>query len=277
VQVNVHRQASRANPVTLLFAPVVGQQTCDVNATSLSAVNPPESNYGIAGLDHVNFGSVGVVAKITGDVVSGGDVNIGNPLGVGVAVTGNAQSYSGYTSHGAMACIGGSTANLQTALNYPAVAVPTSNNNGNISSYLDSSSNFIGAGAVSIPAGNYVVHDLNLLADVAMDLQGPVTFYVTGSFNVAASVTVLGHANTSPTNFVVNVAHGGTVNFVGAILAPMQMEIYAPQSAINITVGVNSFTGELIGQTLDINLPVLGSFTEVKPGVVPQTVSFVKD
>lgn len=121
-----------------------------------------------------------------------------------------------------------------------------------------------------------MVHDLNVLADVDMDLQGPVHFYVTGSFNLAASINLLGNTNSSPSNFNVNVAKGGSVNFLANLLVPIRMNLYAPQSAINIAVGVNNYTGELIGQTLDVSLPVLGSFTEVKPAPTAQTVSIMQ-
>jgi Flp pilus assembly protein TadG len=276
VQVTACRQAVRGNAVGLVFASILGVQSCDVTTSSIAAVLPPISNYGIAGINHVNFASLGVVAQIKGDVASDGDISIGNPSGLLVSVTGNAQSYFGYVSHGCMAQIGGSTTALQNSLNYPAVILPTTNNNANISSYLDSQSNFIATGVAVIPAGTYVVHDLDLIAGVSVNLQGAVTFYVTGAFNMAASVNLLGITNTSPSNFNVNVANGGTVNFLASILTPLQMNLYAPQSAINITVGINSYTGELIGASLDINLPVLGTFTEVKPASVPATISSVQ-
>jgi Flp pilus assembly protein TadG len=276
VRITACRQASRGTAVALTLAATIGVKSCDTSATAIAAVRSPMSSYGIVGISHVNFSSLGVLARIQGDVVSDGDINIGNPLGLLVSVTGNAQSFSGYVSHGGLAQIAGSTAGLQSALNFPPVVLPASNNNTNISSYLDSQNNFIAIGLATIPAGTYVVHDLNILADVDLNLQGPVTFYVTGAFNLAASVNLLGNTNDSPSNFNVNVLQGGTVNFLANILVPIEMNLYAPQSAINIAVGVNNYTGELIGQKLDIALPVLGSFTEVKPKQTAQGVSLVQ-
>ena len=51
------------------------------------------------------------------------------------------------------------------------------------------------------------------------------------------------------------------------------MVIYAPSSPITIAVGVNRFTGTLVGKTLDVSLPVLGRFVEVKPAARPAAVT----
>ena len=51
------------------------------------------------------------------------------------------------------------------------------------------------------------------------------------------------------------------------------MVVYAPDSDILIAVGVNRFTGTLVGRTLDISLPVLGTFVEVKPARRPPAVT----
>jgi Flp pilus assembly protein TadG len=276
VRVTGHRTAARGDPVQLILGAVIGAFSCDVNASAVAAVAAPMSNYGIVGIDHLNFSSLGVLARVNGDVASNGDINIGNPLGLLVSVTGNATSYSGYVTHGALAGIGGSQKPLSSSLNYPPVLVPGSNDNANISGFLDNNGNFDAVGIARVPSGTYVVHDLNVLADLDLDLEGPVTFYVTGSFNVAAAVNLLGNPNSSPSNFNVMVADGGSVNFLASILTPLKMNLYAPQSAINISVGVNAYTGELIGKTLDVNLPVLGSFTEVKPTPGAQVISLVQ-
>jgi Flp pilus assembly protein TadG len=264
VQVTINRQASSGTAVQLMFTRVLGLTSMDLHFTSIARIDEPESTYGFAGVQSLTFGSIGVLAKVNGDMVSGGNISIGCPLGIGVSVSGNVQSANGYTSQGTMASIGGSTGALYPPLNYPDVQLPSSNNNSLIKNYLDTNQNFVGVGHVSIPAGTYVVNNLNLLATVNMDLQGPVTFYVTGSANIAASVNLLGNTNTAPSNFNVNVATGGSVNFLANLLVPIAMNLYAPETNINIAVGVNTYTGSIVGKNVNISLPVLGTFNEVK-------------
>ncbi len=108
---------------------------------------------------------------------------------------------------------------------------------------------------------------------MAVNVAGPAVFYVTGSLNLAAGVDLLGAPNADPANFTVNVTDGGTVHFLASLLTPVAMVLYAPHSDVVIAVGVNRFTGTLVGKTLDIALPVLGSFVEVKPTNTRATVT----
>ena len=264
----------RANPpVPLTLAPLLGQTACQVHATATAHVVPPPSPYGLVGIDHVSFASVGVLAHVVGDLASNGPVSVGTPLGVGVSVSGNAQSYDGSVCWGSAAHVGGTTTPLTDALAYPDVALPRTNNNAALGRNLDGSGNFTAVVGVTLPAGTYVVHDLNVLAGVAVDVAGPVTFYVTGDLNLAGSVDLLGAANTDPAMFVVNVVRGGGVHFLANLLTPVAMVIYAPDSDITITVGVTRFTGTLVGRSLDLSLPIASTFVEVKPTPKPPAVT----
>ncbi len=268
------RRDGTVNPcVPLTLAPLVGAQAVAVRATATARVQPPPSPYGLVGIDSVTFGSLGVVATVTGDLASNGPVHVGTPLGIGVSVSGNAQSYNASVARGTAAHVGGVTTPLSAALAYPDVAVPAGNNNARIAPYLNGVNDFTAIAGGTVPAGTYVVHDLNVLAGVAVNVAGPVVFYVTGSLNLAAGVNLLGSANTDPANFTVNVVRGGGVNFLANLLTPLAMVIYAPGSDVTIAVGVNRFTGTIVGKTLDVALPVLGSFVEVKPTVTRATVT----
>jgi Flp pilus assembly protein TadG len=262
--VTTHRDAAHGNPFFISLGSLLGMGTCNVTGTAIAAISVQTSAYGIVGINHVNFSSIGVLATIQGDVVSDGDINIGMPLGLLVSVTGGAQSYGGTVSHGGLASIAGSTSALGKALSYPSVQLPGANDNNQIAGNLNAMGDFDAVLAVDIPSGTYVVHDLNFLAGLAVNLEGPVTFYVTGCFNMAASINLLGEANTSAANFNVMVANGGSVNFLANLLTPTYMNLYAPDSPISISVDVNHYTGSIIGSTLDVNLPALGTFTEQK-------------
>ena len=273
VTVSVHRNGTTNPTVPLTLAPLVGMQSVAVAATATARVQPPPSPYGLVGINSVNFGSLGVLATVTGDLASNGPISVGSPLGVGVSVSGNVQSYESTVSKGTAVHVSGVTTPLTAALAYPSVQLPSSNNNGRIAQYLNGVDDFTAVAGGTVPAGTYVVHDLNVVAGVAVNVAGPVVFYVTGSLNLAAGVNLLGSTNTNSANFTVNVVRGGSVNFVGNLLTPVAMVIYAPQSDIVIAVGVNHYTGLLVGQTLNITLPILGSFTEVKPVVKPAAVT----
>jgi Flp pilus assembly protein TadG len=266
VSVTTHRDTSHGNPLFISWGTLLGLSACNVADTAIAQVNTTRSTYGIVGINHVNFGSLGVLASIEGDVVSDGDINIGTPLGLLVGVTGNAQSFGGTVTHGGLAHISGSTSALKNTLSYPSVQLPATNNNNQIAGNLNAAGDFDALLAADIPAGTYVVHDLNFLAGLAVNFEGPVTFYVTGCFNMAATINLLGQNNTSPANFNVLVTPGGSVNFLANLLTPLYMNLYAPDSPISLSVGLNQFNGSIIGKTLDINLPVAGTFVEQKLG-----------
>ena len=263
-----------ANPaVRLTLAAVVGANACGVRAAAVAHVDPPPSPFGLVGIDRVTFGSVGVLATVAGDLASNGPVRVGTPLGVGVTVSGNVQSYNSSVTRGSAARVGGVTTPLSDALTYPDVALPRRNDNARVAAYLNGSDDFTAVAGGTVPAGTYVVHDLNLLGGVAVNVAGPVVFYVTGQLNLAAGVNLLGSPNTDPLAFVVNVVRGGAVHFLANLVTPIAMVIYAPQSDIVIAVGVHRFTGTLVGRTLDVALPVLGTFVEVKPAARPPAVT----
>lgn len=268
VRVRAQCSKSRGNAVPLSVANLMGIDSWDVGTTAIAAADPATSSNAMVGLDRVRFSSLGVLARINGDVVSNGDIDVGMPLGLLVQVDGDARSYAGTVHKGVLASITGSTAPLSKKLYYPPVTVPAVNDNSKITSYLDSSGDFNALLAANIPAGTYVVRDLNFLAGLAVNLQGPVTFYVTGDFNMAAAVNLLGNPTYDPSNFKVRVLNGGRVNFLANLLTPLHMDLYAPETDIIMAVGVNHYRGVLVGKTLTIALPVLGQFTEVRPPVV---------
>jgi Flp pilus assembly protein TadG len=276
VTVTVNRDGVENPAVPLMFTSMLGISSCCVRSSATASVEPPMSSYGIVGINSASFAAVGVVAKIKGNLVSNGSIYVGCPIGIDVSVSGNVQSYGGSVSVGVGPSIGGVTSSLSKSLYYPPAQTPTSNDNALISQYLNGFNDFTGVGVFNLPAGVYVVHDLNLVAGVVVNLQGPVTFYVAGSFNYAAGVNLLGSTNTDPSNFTVKILDGGTVVFLANVLTPIAMNLYAPQSDVAIAVTVTSFKGMIVGKTLTIAVPALSVFTEVAPTDQPPTVTMEK-
>jgi hypothetical protein len=163
-----------------------------------------------------------------------------------------------------LAGITGSTRPLPDELVYPSVQLPLRSDNEKIRPYLDSQGDFNALLFTSIPSGTYIVRDLNLLANVVVRLEGPVTFYVTRHFNMAATVNLLGNPNFSPSMFKVRVAPGGEVHFLANLLSPLNMDLYAPDTEVDIAVGINRYYGRLIAKRLHILLTVLGEFEEAR-------------
>lgn len=262
VKVCINRTRAAGTAVKLYCSDLFGVASVDARATAVSRVTPPGSTYNLVGIEWANFGSIGVLAGINGRVASNGNITIGMPLGIFTGVQGDVRSWNGTVKVGSLAYVTGSTARLSEELNYPSVHLPTRNDNSRLGAMLDGGGNLTTAVGASIPAGTYVVNNLTILAGVALRLDGPVTFYVKGACNIAASVNLLGNSNMSPSNFKVRVLPGGQVNFLANLLVPLNMDLYAPDSDIVVAVGVNQFKGRLIGRTLNIVLPVAGSFVE---------------
>ena len=151
--------------------------------------------------------------------------------------------------------------------------VPTSDNDAAVAHYLNGCNDFTSVVGTTIPAGTYVVHDLNFVAGAAVNVAGPVTFYVTGGLDLAAGVNLLGDTNNDPHNFTVNVVSGGRVNLLAPLLVPVAMILYAPQSDIVVAVGVVQYTGMVTGRTLIVAVPALSRFVEVEPAAKPPTVT----
>lgn len=262
IQVKIQRSHNYNNPVTMWFSQIIGMTSIDIAATATARLRPPVPAYNIVGVNSASFASAGVAAQVTGRLVSNGDIAVGMPAGLNVGVTSDARSYNGTVRKGTLAAISGSQAPLTSVLLYPSPELPYSNNNSQIAAFLDGQNNFTAAAVSNIPGGVYVVNNLNFLAGVSVNLQGPVTFYVLGNFNYAVGVNLLGNSTFSAENFKVRVIGGGAVNFLATILTPVNMDLYAPDSDIVISVGLNQYKGRLIGKTLTVSLPLPGSIIE---------------
>jgi len=262
VRVTLQRTRSTGDPIQLQFARFIGVDAVDVAAAAVAAKTPRASQFNLVGIDSARFAAIGALAGIKGRIVSNGEIRIGWPLGLLVAVNGDARSWLGAVRVGALSSVSGSTARLDRELFYPPVTLPSSNNNDRISAYLDSDGDCNVVLGARFPAGTYVVRDLNLLAGIAMNLDGPVTFYVRRNFNLAAHVNLLGNPNFHPRNFKVRVLDGGRVFFLADLLTPLNMDLYAPDSDVNVLVSVNRYYGRLIARNLNVRLPALSCFEE---------------
>lgn len=260
VEVTLKRTAATGHAVELPFLKSIGGKSADMTAVSVARLQPKVSPQPFIGVDRVKFSSLGVLSEMYGDIASNGPVDIGVPLGLFVRAREDVYSFSGPVTKGALAQINGTIRTLDAQLVCPPVEAPAGNNNVLLTSFLNGSGDFTSVVGMHIPAGTYVVRNLNLVANVAVTIDGPVTFYVSGSFNVAAAVNLLGNTSFDPNLFKVRVLPGGQVNFIATIVVPISMDLYAPGANITIAVGINSYKGRLVGKELNILLPLLGRF-----------------
>lgn len=276
VRVRAKRTKEVGGQIPLTFASIFGIDGCNAYGSAVAKLTRSLPEQGLIGLDEVRFSSLGVLAEIRGNVASNGNIYIGTPLGLLVGVTGNVQSYRGTVSKGVLAGISGSQAALQQPLDCPSVQLPTRNDNDRIAAYLDSQGDFNAVLAATIPAGTYVVRNLNLLAGVAIRLEGPVTFYVTGNVNIAVGVNLLGDPWFPPSNFKIRVAPGGRVNFLANLLTPVCLDLYAPDAQILIAVTVANFRGRIVGKTVQMGIPALSRFDVRDAPSDPPTITLVE-
>jgi len=261
VRVIARRSVERNNAIPLLFGKVFGRESCNVSGTATVMALPEPSDVKFAGVDSLDFSSLGVLARINGDIASNGNIRVGTPLGLLVGINGSARSYAGTVSKGGLAYITGSRSPLPEKLRFPSVQIPIHNDNEEIANYLNSSGDFSAVFTAVIPEGTYVVRDLNFLVGLNVRLEGPVTFYVKRNFNMAVGANLLGNPVYPPSHLKIRVIEGGTVNFLANLLTPVYMDMYAPKTNVNIAVGINHYHGRLIAKKLTIALPVLGRFT----------------
>jgi len=258
VRVSASRSADRGNAVPLSLGSIIGMPTCDARVQSVAATDPPTSNYGIVGIDH--FAARGLLTIDSypsggqGNVASNGDITL-NLLGlIGITyIDGDARpGQSGQINKPLISFltkVTGSTSRLSDPLYYPPVdttGLATSNNNSDLPVSAFDGQDFCAALAVDIPSGTYYVRNLTVLAGVLVRINGPVTFYVTGNVTLAGSVFVI---SGKASDFKVRVAGSGVVNLLANVT--MKMDLYAPESAVYITVGV-IYWGGLVGKTVDI-------------------------
>ena len=122
----------------------------------------------------------------------------------------------------------------------------SSNSNGSLPASCYNGTDFGAILACNIPAGTYYVRNLTLAANVVLTVNGPTTFYVTGDTTILGSILV---QSNDPANFKIRVIGSGPVNL--AANTAIYCDLYAPQSPVQITVGL-SYYGAIVGQTLDV-------------------------
>jgi Flp pilus assembly protein TadG len=258
VKVTVGCTKARGNAVPLLFAQMLGQKTCDVNASCIAtgASAPP---YGIIGLSYIkmsggtntSYSSASSGGTGEAKIASNGDLTLGG----GATIDGNAYAGVGQSVNtGGGAAVTGSKLNLTSTMSYPNASAgqyATTNSNSNIPAmFLNASGNFSmgGSSTLTLPAGNYCVNNFKLSGGAVLSFSGPVTFYVTGTFDVGGGSSINTY-NNIPDNFQVKICSTSGVTLSNG--AQLYCALYCPQSALKMS-GATKIVGGIVAASIDM-------------------------
>lgn len=281
VRVDARRTAARGTPLDYFFAPVIGVNSADLEATATAMIrggwrarghgmglvgidwvlmngvsstdsyDPTRGAYGalVDGVPNVrDYGTVATNGYVT--MVGTSDVN-------GDARTGPDASDWSASSFGSNTTVTGWKAPLEQEMVFPLPTAPSTNNNATIPTYIDNRGNFgkNGAGTLTLPAGTYVVNDLTLNANQSLVVTGPVKIYASGQIKMVGGVSANGGGPPShvqifalgalgPPKGVVDVGGGSSVS--AWIYAPGRDVVFHGTST---TAGL---FGAVVGKTLEI-------------------------
>jgi Flp pilus assembly protein TadG len=254
IRITARRTASRSNAVTLAFAPVLGQSTCNVHGVSVVQFT---SGYGVVGLASIAMGgnsSIGYWSATGGTVSHRGSIasNGTITLSGSTSIDGDAHPGIGHSVSGSSA-VNGSVAPLVAPLSYPngsAGSYAATNDNANLNSgYFNSATrdfNLGGNNFYTIPAGNYYVNNFATGAQATIWVSGQATIYVTGSINLGGATFT---ASNLPKNLKIVVIGAGTVKVNNN--ASLYADVYAPQSAVTLS-GTGDIYGSVLGNTISM-------------------------
>jgi Flp pilus assembly protein TadG len=249
VKITARRAAARGTAIPLVFAKLIGMSTFDIHATAVAVYSsnlPPFGFVGISGVllqsNTINIdsyksssGSVGLthgyVASNSGFTMSGG-VTINKDI---YMLAGQSITANGSPSYGTRQA-------LTSALSYPSVSTyPVGSTN------LSNLNGGVTLGSGSANTNYYTTGvSLSLNSGQTLTINGPVTLYVNGNFTINGTVNTYQNL---PANFAVRMMSGSGVNITTPLI---YLDVYAPQSPINIGSGTNLY-GRIIGNQLSVS------------------------
>src|SRR5204862_2535224 len=149
----------------------------------------PPNFFGVVGLGYINMSGNSTnsywapagytVTSAHGSIASNGSITLsGSSL-----VQGDAQPGPGQVVNGASGRVTGSTTPLAAPLSYPNASAVTllTNNDNALVQQISAGANDLKVGnntTVTMPAGSYYLHDLNVETGGTLNITGPVTIYI---------------------------------------------------------------------------------------------------
>jgi hypothetical protein len=263
VRINAARTAAKGNPIPLTFARILGRDACDVTASSIAMVTSTE--YGLVGINSIKLSGNTSASYWSSSGSVGG--NAGNIASNGNITSTGTSTIAGTVWKQAGATVSGISANqiktLSNPLSYangdPGSYNSTNNNNG----LLTPSSALSGPGgqdlkpsastAVTLPAGTYYFHDVNIPNTASVTCLGTVKIYCWHNFSMSGQAVTNGSVPQNLSLVMCPSSSGaapGTVSISGS--AALYADIYAPQSDITLS-GSGAIYGSIVGRNVTIS------------------------
>ncbi|HQY87197.1 MAG TPA: TadG family pilus assembly protein [Tepidisphaeraceae bacterium] len=233
VRVTGRRTAARGNAVPLMFARVVGQQSCDVTASAVVLGNVGGGD--IAGLSSVHLQSN--ATRIERLSTESGTVNVASN---GTWSTNSSAQIAGnvfYRGSLPTAAITGTKTLMSSNLAYPSATAPA---------IYDADFGSISAsGSTTLAAGVYKAHNVSYSGGT-ISLGGNVDIYISGSCTIGGNTTFYTNSGQYKLRFFMTSSASFTYTSTGT----SYMAIYAPDSAVAINDGV--VVGSVIANALSM-------------------------
>jgi hypothetical protein len=248
VRVTARRTAATGNATPLVFASVLGVQTCDATARAVARVEPPAQAMNVVGLDFVRLTgsdridsydsaagpySSGSAADDV-RVASNGNVSAGGSSTIdGSVFTGESGTASGG--------ITGPTSTLDAPLSYPPPTLPAA--------YTSHGAIALGGGqSRTLSAGNHYCASLSMSGNAELRVSGPVKLYVQGTLTIDGNA-LIAVAGDRPANLEVYVLGAGPINLGKNDL---YASIYAPLSPLYMN-GNSDLFGAVVAKSITMS------------------------
>ena len=264
VRVRLIRSANFDNAIPLFFAPIIGTQFAEIQATAIASATP--SCNGFIGIEEVTLrnnmitdaynsdnGSYGGSNQSPdGDVCSNGPVSLAS----GADVLGDAQGSTVTISSGSGATIAGNQNNSPAGLEFDPVDFTEANNinnNDTISPppygndfYNETTRDMVvdNGRSITLQAGTYHFRDFRLAGGSTLSIAGPVSIYIEREMRFDNGTVA--NQTEIPSNMQIFVGQG-PVNIQGG--HQLHASIYAPEADVTIANG-SGFFGAIVGKTL---------------------------
>jgi uncharacterized membrane protein len=240
VRVTARRIATRGTAVPLVFAQVLGRNSCDVTASSVAWSQG--SALGFVGLNGITVKNNLTTAIY--DSSSSTDPSVSSQ-GSGVTLASN-DDISGKNNNsiggavlgpsGTNDIAAGFTVHLSSALSYAQPSFSTTGSAMNVS------------GTTVKAGGTYYISDLAIANNAELKFSGPATLYISGDVNFAQSGTITAY-NGIPANLVIYQKGTGSFGGSNANNVDVTADIYAPGVDFSCKNGA-TFRGRAIFGTI---------------------------
>ncbi len=249
VRVVAVRSAARGTAVPLLFAQVIGIQSCNVTATTIARNNGTSvGKYCIASDTATTFvsgktdsydSSSGAYSAATagssGDITSNGTVSLtGSPT----KIKGDVEYATTYTS--LAATVTGTVTKLTTPNNYPDPTPPAAG------SYTYYGTQSIASGTTTLSGGTYYVDNFTMSGGT-YNFTGPTTLYINGSITLSGG-QINTYQNKAANLRIINLSN----NLVSVANTPLTADLYAPNSTINLSGTSTQLYGRMVGKSVSL-------------------------